>query len=291
MSRPLPSSPVTGGAQLSEAGERFVVDTDAGRVATLRAGPADGVAALLLPGYTGSKEDFAPVLAPLAAAGFAVTAIDLPGQFESSGPADPAGYTPDRLAAAVAAVARTSSAPVHLVGHSFGGLVARAAVIADPARYASLTLLCSGPSAVDGPRRVLIERLEPVLAAAGLAAVYAATQAAARADAGYVEPPPPLAAFLERRFLAGRPAMLQGMGTALRLEPDRVGELAATGVETFVLYGAGDDAWPPAVQQDMARRLGARSRAIPDAAHSPAVENPAATAEALITFWSEAGRS
>ena len=54
-----------------------------------------------MPGYTGSKEDFAPLLAPLAAAGFAATAIDLPGQYESPGPADPAGYTPDAARRAV----------------------------------------------------------------------------------------------------------------------------------------------------------------------------------------------
>ena len=69
------------------------IDTSTGAVAALRAGPADGDPVLLLPGYTGSKEDFAPLLAPLAQAGFAVTAIDLPGQYESSGPADPAAPT------------------------------------------------------------------------------------------------------------------------------------------------------------------------------------------------------
>jgi pimeloyl-ACP methyl ester carboxylesterase len=79
--------------------------------------------------------------------------------------------------------------------------------------------------------------------------------------------------------------MLQGMGDALRREPDRVVALAATGVPTLVLHGVGDDAWPPAVQQDMAVRLGAAHVVIPDAAHSPAVENPAATASALVDFW------
>jgi pimeloyl-ACP methyl ester carboxylesterase len=52
-----------------------------------------------------------------------------------------------------------------------------------------------------------------------------------------------------------------------------------------VLFGAEDDAWPPAEQRDMARRLGARSVAVPGAAHSPAVENPAGTAAALLDFW------
>jgi pimeloyl-ACP methyl ester carboxylesterase len=35
----------------------------------------------------------------------------------------------------------------------------------------------------------------------------------------------------------------------------------------------------------MATRLSAERVAIPGAAHSPAVENPAATAAALVDFW------
>lgn len=255
------------------------------RIAALQAGTPGDPAVLLVPGYTGSKEDFAPLLAPLAQAGFAVTAIDLPGQYESSGPADPAGYAPDVLAATVAGVADALGASVHLLGHSFGGLVARAAVLAAPERYRSLVLMSSGPAAIGGARAALIEHLEPVLAASGLAGVYAASQAIYRAQPGYVEPPPPLAAFLERRFLAGVPAMLQGMGTALRAEPDRVAELAAVAPPTLVLFGADDDAWPTVVQRDMARRLGASVVEIDAAAHSPAVENAAATATALIDFW------
>ncbi|HEY8302298.1 MAG TPA: alpha/beta hydrolase [Jatrophihabitans sp.] len=274
-------------AQLSTGSERTVLQTADGPISALRAG--SGPAVLLLPGYTGSKEDFAPLLAPLAAAGFAVTAIDLPGQFESPGPADPSAYRPDELAAAVLAVSKDLGAPVHLLGHSFGGLVARAAVLADPSRYASLTLMCSGPGAIGGARRDVIDQLEPVLAASGMAAVYAASLAAARAEAGYLHPPAPLAAFLERRFLAGAPAMLQGMGRALRDEPDRVAELADTAVPKLVLYGADDDAWPTAVQQDMARRLSAQLAVIAGAAHSPAVENPSATVAALLAFWGATG--
>src|SRR2546421_175548 len=68
-----------------------------GPVAALRAaaggnGPDLGVTALLVPGYTGSKEDFAPLIDPIADAGFDVVAIDLPGQYESPGPDREADY-------------------------------------------------------------------------------------------------------------------------------------------------------------------------------------------------------
>ena len=271
-------------AQLTGGGERFVVETSSDPISALRSGTA-GAPVLLVPGYTGSKEDFAPLLDPLAAAGFAATAIDLPGQYESPGPADPDDYTPSQLAATVIEVAASLGAPVHLLGHSFGGLVARAAVLASPDTFASLVLMCSGPAGIGGDRRAMIEQLEPVLATSGLAGVYAASLAVSRAQVGYIEPPAPLAAFLERRFLAGVPAMLQGMGHALRTEPDRVAELAAATLPKLVLYGEDDDAWPPAVQDEMAQRLTAPVSVISGAAHSPAVENPPATVTALVRFW------
>src|SRR4051812_33429085 len=113
------------------------------------AGAARGTA-LLVAGYTGSKEDFAPLLAPLAAVGVRAVAIDQRGQYESPGPDDPAAYSVGELGADVLAVAAAlrgeTHGPLHLVGHSFGGLVSRAAVLADPSGFASLTLLGSGPS-------------------------------------------------------------------------------------------------------------------------------------------------
>jgi pimeloyl-ACP methyl ester carboxylesterase len=259
--------------------------TEGGVIAALCAGPEDGQPVLLVPGFTGSKEDFGPLFAPLAAAGMRAVAIDLPGQYESTPPSDPAGYTPSALGVRVRAVAAQLGRSVHLLGHSFGGLVCRAAVLDDVSAFASLVLMDSGPASLPGARRERIEQLRPHLPALGVAGVYEATEQAAAAEPGYVAPPPELAAFLRARFLAGSEGMLRGMGDALLAEPDRVAELAATGVRTLVLYGADDDAWPPDVQHAMARRLGAEVVVVPDAAHSPAVENPAPTAAALLEFW------
>jgi pimeloyl-ACP methyl ester carboxylesterase len=160
-------------------------------------------------------------------------------------------------------------------------------VIADPESFATVTLLSSGPAALGGTRRTRIDELEPVLTQGGLPGVYAAMQAAAAGEPGFVAPPAELAEFLERRFLGGSPMMLRGMADALRAEPDRVSELAATGVPTLVVHGADDDAWPPAAQREMAQRLGARYEVIAHAAHSAAVENPSALVEVLLSFWRE----
>jgi pimeloyl-ACP methyl ester carboxylesterase len=61
-----------------------------------------------------------------------------------------------------------------------------------------------------------------------------------------------------------------------------------------VLHGADDDVWTPSEQKHMADRLGAACTAIPGAGHSPAVDDPAATATALDAWWTSlvpAGRS
>jgi pimeloyl-ACP methyl ester carboxylesterase len=267
------------------AGRSLTIRIEGGPIAALESGPADGVPVLLVPGYTGSKEDFGPLLDPLAAAGFHAVTVDLPGQFESAGPSDLGQYTPLALAACIRAVAATLGPRVHLLGHSFGGLVTRAAVIADPDTFPSFVLMDSGPAGLGGARAQMIQLLRPYLPTLGVAGVYAASEAAAAAEPGYVAPSPELAAFMQRRFLAGSPDMLLGMGQALLAEPDRVDELAATGVPVLVIYGENDDAWPPALQAEMAARLRAECVVVPDAAHSPAVENVSATVDALLAFW------
>lgn len=285
--KPAPLSSATADAATADAG-------------TAAADAAGGTAAcaVLVPGFTGSKEDFAPLLSLLAGSGYRVLALDQRGQHETTGAAAADGleaYRPDELAQDLLAVAAQLPGPVHLVGHSFGGLVARAAVIAAPAAFASLTLMSSGPAAIVGWRRAMIDALEPVLAGGGHEAVFAGMQSftaqaaasGAAASSKYADADPALLAFLRSRFLATDVGSLAGMGGALRLEPDRVGELlaAAPTLPTMVVYGDRDDAWPPALQQDMARRLRAREVVLTGVGHSPAIDDPHLTAQTLASFW------
>ena len=95
----------------------------------------------------------------------------------------------------------------------------------------------------------------------------------------------PVVEFLQDRMLANNPTGLVMMARQLLAADDRTADLAAQGVPVFVLYGEDDNAWATDIQEDMARRLGARRACIPGAAHSPAVEAPATTAHALTDFW------
>jgi pimeloyl-ACP methyl ester carboxylesterase len=238
---------------------------------------------VLVPGYTGSKEDFLPVLEPLAQAGHRVIAYDQRGQLESEGDDEPGSYGIDALAGELLElVDQLGDGAAHVVGHSFGGLVARAAALRRPASFRSLTLLASGPAAVPGARAEAILTLRPVLAEGGKAALW---QRMTELGDGAEALPPDVADFLKRRFDRSSGVGYLVMGDALLAEPDRTAELRATGLPLLVAHGADDDAWPAELQADMAARLGARHAVIAGAVHSPAVEQPAATASVLLSFW------
>jgi pimeloyl-ACP methyl ester carboxylesterase len=266
------------------------LDTERGPFAVHEAQPAIEATAsvVLVPGFTGSKEDFITVLEPLAAAGYHVLAMDQRGQFETPGPDDDAAYSLDALGADLLAVAATTGAAVHLVGHSFGGLVVRAATIAEPAAVRTATLLCSGPGVITVEREA--ERIQMLIGALGVlsvADIWTYVHAGAATNHEYDGVAADVQDFLARRFLTTTKAGLRTMATTLTDTPDRTADLAATGVPVLVAYGADDYIWLPAEQADMAARLGAAHAVIPGAAHSPAVQEPAGTVALLTRFWAD----
>lgn len=232
---------------------------------------------LLIPGWTGSKEDFTPVLPLLAAAGLDATTYDQRGQFETPGEAHD-NYSLEEYANDALAV-RTASghATSHLLGHSFGGLVAQRAVLSDADSWSTLSLLCTGPGALgDSPTRPL-RRLVPALGKVPLLQIHQLREQG-------IKRPAQITAFLARRFTSNSPASLLAMTQLLIDAPDIIDDVAATALPFWVARGAKDDAWPHDVQATMARRLGTEIHVIPDSAHSPAVENPTGLLDAWLPF-------
>jgi pimeloyl-ACP methyl ester carboxylesterase len=294
---------------LPDGVERTEIKTDLGAFAALDAHPVAGVCerqpALLVPGYTGSKEDFTAVLGQLAAAGRRVLAIDMRGQYDTPGCGDAGAYSLASLGSDIAAVADAVGA-AHLLGHSFGGLVARETMLAGGSGLGSLTLMSSGPAALSGPRAAELRGFLAYVDGHGSAGGAGGdgpggdggdtealrlkikqiweTQLGPQAAASGV--PGDIVAFLRERMLRNCPTGLTAMARYLLSAPDRTEELAALRqVPVLVLYGEDDNTWEPQVQEEMAARLDAERICIPGATHSPAVEAPATTASALTDFW------
>jgi len=248
--------------------------------------------ALLIPGYTGSKEDFAPMMDAIAAGGFDAIAIDMPGQYESGGPDDEAVYMPAALGGVIAELVGKLAAdggPVVLLGHSYGGLVARAAVLAG-APVVGLTLMDSGPSELpEGLRRQALDFGEPAMRKYGIEAAQKLREQLDAMNPARPGDSPELTAFLRERFLRSTPAALLGKARALRTEPDLVSSLArmlhTSGIPCLVCCGEFDDAWPVSTQRDMADRLDADFAVIPAARHSPNTENPEELLDTLLPTW------
>ncbi|MCK8679874.1 MULTISPECIES: alpha/beta hydrolase [Streptomyces] len=265
--------------------------TARGTFAVLDAAPPGGPerargTALLVPGYTGSKEDFIAMLPPLAEAGWRAVAVDGRGQYESEGPDEESAYALGELARdLLAQVEALGAGRVQLLGHSLGGLVSRAAVLLDPAPFRTLTLMSSGPAQVAADQRDKVKLLSDALTVMDMAQVWEAIRA--------MDPPEEAEEAvgnredLRRRWLRNSPVQLRVTGRQLVVEPDRVDELAALGdrLPVHVLSGVRDEVWPVSLLDEMAVRLGAHRTRIAGAEHSPNTDRPEETAAAVAEFW------
>ena len=270
---------------------RVTLDTSFGTVAALRIDAVGGpqrATVLLIPGFTGSKEDFIAVLEPLSRAGYAVVAIDQRGQFETPDHDDAGGtdpYSLDRFARDAVAIAAAVGGPLHVVGHSFGGLVATAMVLRDAAQVRSLTLLCSGPAALPPAQAADLPTFVTALPLMGKDTVWRVMRERSTVASGAATPE--VEEFLLRRFTESSTDSLVAIATALCDAPDAVDALAELGVPVLVAHGENDDAWPLEEQRRMAERLAAPLRVLPGAGHSPAVDSPDLLAETLIPFFAD----
>ncbi|RII16153.1 short chain dehydrogenase [Streptomyces sp. YIM 130001] len=264
-----------------------LLDTTRGSFAVLDARPEGEQTrgtALLLPGYTGSKEDFMALLEPATEAGYRCIAVDGRGQYETPGPDDPAAYAQQELARDVLAQAEAVGGPVHLLGHSLGGQIARAAVLLDARPFRSLTLMSSGPARISPSQRSRVDLLSGALQTMSMREVWDAIQALEKppldeTDTDHDTPD------LQARWLRNSPAQLIATGAQLAGEPDRVDDLARVPLPKHVLSGERDETWPVPLIDEMAVRLRAHRTVIAGAEHSPNTDRPGTTAAALVEFW------
>ena len=246
--------------------------------------------AVLVPGFTGSKEDFLPLFTPLAVGGIRAICYDQRGQYESAGLADPTGYSlagfADDLWRVLAQVADLADgAPVHVLGHSFGGQVLRAALLQPGEgrpKLASVAFLGSGPDRIagkSGARARLLLGVSRFLTQAQIQRLLPVDK----------HPDPEVARFLLARWLGNDRASIRAMARALLSEPDRTEQLAEwlreSALPALVACGEAETTWPTAQQREMAGRLGAQFVGFPGVGHSPNTEVPDLLSAALLDFW------
>lgn len=235
---------------------------------------------VLVHGFTGSKEDFSYIGPLIAERGFRVLTFDNRGQHESGHSKRPDAYSLPSLGCDVIELRRHfKMQKPHLLGHSFGGLVAQQAVSQAPDEWSSLTLMCSGPS---GRSSWLQDPQFINLTNETKAAIWEKFLAPSRQEHPRFE-------LLKRRWIASDADSTMIYRDHLREQESLINKIASHGLPAHVIYGEKDDAWPLEEQNQMARDLSAALSVLPGCGHCPNEDNPPLTADSLVAFWEKTG--
>jgi len=244
---------------------------------------------VLVHGYTGSRDDFREHLPELAKLGRTI-ALDQRGHGGTTNSGRSEDYTLEGLVADLAAAFDALGlARADLLGHSLGGMVALRFTLAHPERVASLVLMDTSARPMPLPiPEALRGAIAKLVREQGVAALLPAMRKRPVADV-----PPSMQRNIEqmgpdvfwgrvqRKLEAMDPvawdALLSVLGGHVAAA-ERLGEIRCP---TLVLVGAEDTPFlAPADELERGIR-GARRVTIPDAAHSPQLENPGAWAAAI----------
>jgi pimeloyl-ACP methyl ester carboxylesterase len=267
---------------------RDVLDAPSGALARVRLGPEDGARVLLLPGVTGSKEDFVLMFPLLADAGYRVESIDLAGQYESW-QAGPWNLDPPRprydyrlFADDLIAALEDGAGPVHVLGYSFAGLVAQQVLVERPELFASLTLLSTPPAAGQVFRGV--KRIGRFSAGASPRTGAALLLWGIRNNLNRV--PPRRIAFVRERFALTRRGSVNDIVGLMMTTPDVSRAVAALPIAKLVAVGE-HDLWPTAEHAEYARAIGAELRLYPTG-HSPCETTPHQLTRDMLAMFAAA---
>ncbi|GGI00211.1 alpha/beta fold hydrolase [Arthrobacter liuii] len=266
----------------------FTIDAPSGKLAAMALGNPNDPCVLLVPGATGSKEDFSLMMPDLADAGYLALTYDLAGQYQSAG-AGPENLVPPRkhydyrlFVDDFLAVMETAPTPVHVVAYSFAGIVAQLAYVERPGTFRSLTLLGCPPEPGQGFRGVnRIGRFSTwVNGRAGAALLIWGIR-----SGRVVHVPPGRQRFVNYRFRFTRRASVRDIYTLMQNVPDLRQKLAEAPLPKFVAVGE-HDLWPLQLHRLFAQAIRARI-GVYRGGHSPCETSPHEFSRDLMVLYAK----
>jgi pimeloyl-ACP methyl ester carboxylesterase len=237
---------------------------------------------VLVHGFTGSRDDWTDVLPALAELGPTVT-LDQRGHGGSTNPGSPEAYSLEQLAHDLAGFLDARQiGRCDLLGHSMGGMVCLRLALDHPQRIASLVLMDTASGPIPSDARRMFQVGGKIAREQGMATLFTAMRAQASRD-----PNRPQATrraeqamgsdrYWERiraKIEAMDPEAFATLGALLTDHDGVTDRLSRITCPTTVVVGAEDTAFLAPARELEAGIPGARRIEIPDAAHSPQIEN------------------
>lgn len=242
-----------------------------------------GEPVLLMHGIGGCAQSFADAANDLVAAGYRTISWDAPGYGDSPDPSDlpgTVGYL-DAIAGLLDALDETSA---HIVGTSWGGVIAMCLAAERPELVRSLTLLDStrGSGVSEDKAAAMRGRVDELIELGG--AEFA------RRRAGRLVSPtasPEIRAEVERQMSLVRVPGYRGAADFMA-STDTEPLLPAIATPTLVLVGEHDIVTGVPESQLLADRIaGARFEVVTDAGHAAVQERPHVIAASIIDFLAD----
>lgn len=271
---------------LPEGTRVFRFSAPSGSLAALAWGNPARPRVVLVPGATGSKEDFA-LLAPLLAdAGYFVESYDLAGQYQSAAAGPPDGYPfgYELFVADLIAFLEAGATPAHVLGYSFAGIVAQLALAKRPELFATLALLGAPPRPGQTFRGV--RWIGPLSYLASARTIVALIIWGIVTNKNRV--PPGRLALVRMRFDYTSRRSIDDIVGLMKHAPDLRDVLAESTIPMLIAVGH-HDLWRPALHRELADRIGAELR-VYSSGHSPCETTPHQLARDLLALYARGAK-
>lgn len=252
--------------------------TSDGEIHVCQDGPRDAPALLLIHGTGASASSWDP-LVPLLTGSHHVIRVDLPGCGRSARPEGASYAVPDQVRRVGAAVDRLGVEHVIAVGHSSGGVFATALTEQRPDLVTALAFVNTGPNMA-----AYIAK-DVAIRATSWADLTDEQIRQAMSDGfrdGFEIPQSFVDQFRDIDF-----SVFGAISQAIRAYLAEQGlpeRLAPLGKPLLVLFGEEDRRWRPSSAAEYRAVPGATVTMLPDAGHSPNLEDPPRTAAPLLAF-------